>query len=69
MPRTKQKEKLKNLLEIGLGEMPQMVQTTISMFRPTICRAIDNLTSEQIDDLLDRAESIIEDVRACAEDD
>ena len=48
--------------------MPQMVQTTVSMFRPTICRAIDNLTGDQIDELLDKAESVIEDVRSCAGD-
>lgn len=69
MERAKQKEKLKNLLEVGLGEMPQMVQTTVCMFRPTICRAIDNLTGEQIDDLLDKADAVIEDVRTSAEDD
>lgn len=45
-----------------------MVQTAISMFRPTICRAIDNLSGDQIDELLDRAETVIDDVRACAED-
>lgn len=48
--------------------MPQMVQTTMSMFRPTIYRAIDNLTAEQLDELLDKAETVIADVRACAED-
>lgn len=69
MERSKQKQKLKKLLEVGLGEMPQMVQTTVCMFRPTICRAIDNLTGTQIDELLDRADSVIDDVRAAAEDD
>lgn len=49
--------------------MPQVSQTAMLMFRPTICRAIDNLSGDQIDELLHRAETVIADIRACAEDD
>ena len=56
----RQKKAILSLMDELTSELPLTVQTLIQMNRSTVCHLVDNLSGEQINDLLSRARDILD---------
>ena len=59
----KRKQAIKNLLEEMTDSLPVMVQSMLMMYRSTVYRFIDTITYEQTEELLNKIQSVIDDIR------
>ena len=57
---TRQKQILRNLLDEMTDSLPPMVQTIVAMNRSTVYQLLDNLTEEQMDEIVSKARSIVD---------
>ena len=59
----KRKQAIKNLLEEMMDSLPVMAQSMLMMYRSTVYRFIDKITYEQTEELLNKIQSVIDDIR------
>ena len=59
----KRKQAIKNLLEEMTDSLPTMAQSMLMMYRSTVYRFIDTITYEQTEELLNKIQSVIDDIR------
>ena len=59
----KRKAAILNLITEMSTSLPPMVQTMVTMYRGTVIQFIDNLTFEQTEEVIAKAQSIINDIR------
>ena len=59
----KRKQAIKNLLEEMTDSLPTMAQSMLMMYRSTVYRFIDKITYEQTEELLNKIQSVIDDIR------
>ena len=59
----KRKQAIKNLLEEMTDSLPTMAQSMLMMYRSTVYRFIDKITFEQTEELLNKIQSVIDDIR------
>ena len=59
----KRKQAIKNLLEEMTDSLPVMAQSMIMMYRSTVYQFIDKITYEQTEELLNKIQSVIDDIR------
>ena len=63
----RQKTAIKNLITSMVDSLPLPILTIISCYRGTINSAIDNLTTEQLDKVINEAKKLIETIE-CADE-
>ena len=59
----KRKQAIKNLLEEMTDSLPVMAQSMLMMYRSTVYQFIDKITFEQTEELLNKIQSVIDDIR------
>ena len=59
----KRKQAIKNLLEEMTDSLPVMAQSMLMMYRSTVYRFIDTITYEQTEELLNKIQSVIDEIR------
>ena len=59
----KRKQAIKNLLEEMTDSLPVMAQSMLMMYRSTVYQFIDKITYEQTEELLNKIQSVIDDIR------
>ena len=59
----KRKQAIKNLLEEMTDSLPVMAQSMIMMYRSTVYQFIDKITYEQTEELLNKIQSVIDNIR------
>ena len=59
----KRKQAIKNLLEEMTDTLPVMAQSMLMMYRSTVYQFIDKITYEQTEELLNKIQSVIDDIR------
>ena len=59
----KRKQAIKNLLEEMTDSLPVMAQSMLMMYRSTVYRFIDKITYEQTEELLNKIQTVIDDIR------
>ena len=59
----KRKQAIKNLLEEMSDSLPVMAQSMLMMYRSTVYLFIDKITYEQTEELLNKIQSVIDDIR------
>ena len=59
----KRKQAIKNLLEEMTDSLPVMAQSMLMMYHSTVYRFIDTITYEQTEELLNKIQSVIDDIR------
>lgn len=55
----RQKQILKNLLDEMTKDLPPMIQTIVAVNRSTVCQLLDNLSEEQMDEIVSKARAIV----------
>ena len=64
---TKQKQALKNLIEEMTNDLPPMLMSLWIVNRSTVFRLLDNLSSEQMNNIVSKAREIV-DMIDCADE-
>ena len=59
----KRKQAIKNLLKKMTDSLPVMAQSMLMMYRSTVYRFIDTITYEQTEELLNKIQLVIDDIR------
>ena len=59
----KRKQAIKNLLEEMTDSLPIMAQSMLLMYRSTVYQFIDKITYEQTEELLNKIQSVIDNIR------
>ena len=59
----KRKQAIKNLLEEMSDSLPVMAQSMLMMYRSTVYLFIDKITYEQTEELLNKIQSVIDNIR------
>ena len=59
----KRKQAIKNLLEEMTDSLPVMAQSMLMMYRSTVYQFIDKITYEQTEELLNKIQSVIDEIR------
>ena len=59
----KRKQAIKNLLEEMTDSLPVMAQSMLMMYRSTVYQFIDKITFEQTEELLNKIQTVIDDIR------
>ena len=59
----KRKQAIKNLLEEMADSLPLMAQSMLMMYRSTVYQFIDKITFKQTEELLNKIQSVIDDIR------
>ena len=59
----KRKQAIKNLLEEMTDSLPVVAQSMLMMYRSTVYQFIDKITYEQTEELLNKIQSVIDDIR------
>ena len=59
----KRKQAIKNLLEEMTDSLPVMAQSMIMMYRSTVYQFIDKITYEPTEELLNKIQSVIDEIR------
>ena len=58
----RQKQAIKNLISSMVESLPVPILSMIMCYRGTIDKAVDNLTSEQLDNVIAQAKKLIESI-------